>query len=96
MSIPFTQYMLPNGRKVQTETNMPIEVEIAARAFIDLGGWFESEMLSDYKTVSLTACWNFDDGPNDIAIRVVENGPKVIEAISSLVTEALEYAKKNA
>lgn len=94
MSIPFTQYLLPHGRKASTSIDMPDDVEAMAQRFIEAGGWFESEMLTDLEHVSLTACWNTDDGPNDIAIEVVRNGPDVPVAVDRLVRKAVVWADK--
>lgn len=94
MSIAFTQYLLPDGRKRRTEIDMSEEIEVLARRFISAGGWYESEMLGDLKTISLTACWNREDGDNDIAIRVVENGPPVVEAVEQIVRESIAFLDK--
>lgn len=91
MSIPFTQFLMPFGRRTQTTVDMPEEIEKLAKDFIKAGGWFESEMLSSGH-VSLTACWNVDGEDEDIAIEVVENGPRVIGAVERLVRKAAQFA----
>lgn len=91
MPIPFTQFLLPNGRRTQTEIDMPEEIEALAHRFIRAGGWYESEMLGDYRTVSLTACWDREDGDNDIAIEVVPNGPAVVGAVEKVVRDSIRY-----
>lgn len=93
MSIPFTQFMRPNGRKVAVTIDMSAETEALAQRFIEAGGWFECEHLITGHA-SLTACWNTDEGPDDIAIRIVDNGPLVIRAVEELVKEAAAYAVK--
>jgi hypothetical protein len=65
-----------------------------AREFIEAGGWYESEMLGDYKTVSLTACWNREDGDNDIAIEIVPNGPAVVDAVEAVVRESIVFLQR--
>ena len=90
MSIPFTQYMRPDGRKVPVTIARPDEIESLAQAFIDRGGWFECEHLTTHE-VSLTACFNVDDEPEDIAIRVVPNGPEVPGAVDELVREVTKW-----
>lgn len=88
MSIPFTQYMRPDGRKVAVSIELDEETETKAQEFIDVGGWFECEHLTTGHA-SLTACWNMPDGDNDIAIRVVPNGPLVPDAVASIIYEAM-------
>jgi hypothetical protein len=90
MSIPFTQYMRPDGRQVPVSVERPSDIETLAHSFIDAGGWFEVEHLSTGHA-SLTACWVVDGEPQDIAIRVVENGPAVPSAVDELVREAAAY-----
>jgi hypothetical protein len=85
--IPFTEYVLPYGRKVDGGFERSTEVEQAAHAFIERGGWFECELLATGH-VSLTACWNMPDGDNDISIEIVKNGPGVGDAVDRLVAKA--------
>ncbi len=90
MSIPFTQYLRPDGRKRATAIDMPADVEALAHAFIERSGWFEVEELTT-GDASLTACHLVDGEPQDIAIRVVENGPPVVSAVDALVREAVGW-----
>lgn len=83
--IPFTQFLLPDGRKRATGVDRPAEIEALAAGFIARGGWFECEMLTDLETVSLTACWNMPDGDNDIEIVLAKNGTDVGDAVDRLV-----------
>lgn len=85
--IPFTQYLRPDGRKRPASIEMPQEIADLAFKFIEAGGWFEVEELTTGHA-SLTACHIVDDEPQDIAIRVVENGPPVVPAVEALVREA--------
>ena len=91
MSIEFTQFLMPNGRRQHIEVDRPKEIEQLAHDFIKRGGWFECEVLSTGH-VSLTACFNTADGPDDIAIRVIPNGPEVNIAVDELVLEAQREA----
>jgi hypothetical protein len=63
MSIPFTQYVLPYGRRkaVEFESSSPA-IEALGQLFIAAGGRFEAEILSTGH-VSLTAV-GWQDGPN--------------------------------
>lgn len=91
MSIPFTQFLLPDGRERRIEIDMPAKIEALAQRFIRAGGWYESEMLPDLETVSLTACWDRPNGDNDIAIQIVKNGPAVIQAVEDIVRASVLY-----
>lgn len=82
--VPFTQYLRPDGRKRQEFIVRPADICAKAQAFIDSGGWFECEVLTTGH-VSLTACANVDDEPQDIDIEVVQNGPGVGEAVDRLI-----------
>lgn len=88
--ISFTQYMRPDGRKVPVSIEMPDEIEALAHVFIESGGWFEVEHLTTGHA-SLTACHIVDGEPDDIAIRVVQNGPPVVQAVEELVREAVSW-----
>ena len=57
------------------------EVAAKAKEIVNAGFQFECEMLSDYKTVSLTIA----DDDEDLAIEVVPNGPDVPPAVDHLV-----------
>lgn len=93
MPIQFTQFLRPDGRRVPVEVERPEEVEQLAKWFVDGGGWFEVEELQTGHA-SLTACAVVDDEPDDIAIRVVMNGPAVPNAVDDLVREAVQWLEK--
>lgn len=82
--IPFTQYLLPDGRKRQVGVERPPDIEALAERFIASGGWFEAEILTTGE-VSLTACDTIDDEPQDIDIELAPNGPEVPEAVDRLI-----------
>jgi hypothetical protein len=82
MSILFTQYLRPNGRKELIEINMSQELEEKADNIIKRGFRFECEVLTT-DHVSFTI-HDIEKG-EDVAIEVVENGPKVPAAIERLV-----------
>ena len=87
MSIPFTRYMLPNGRRVQTEIDMPAETEKKARYLIEQGCYFDIEMLQT-GMISMTC----DRGDDLISIQVCENGPPVVEAVLALIEDSHKIA----
>jgi hypothetical protein len=92
--IPFTQYLRPDGRQRRTAIEMPEEIEALAFKFIEAGGWFEVEELTTGHA-SLTACYIVDSEPQDIATRVVDNGPPVVDAVADLVQAAAKWQAEN-
>ena len=88
-SIPFTEFVLPNGRK--RAIKMPCSEEIATmgKALIDNGFWFECETLSQGH-ISLTVCGLFrngegDDEPCDYDIEIAHSMPTRGDALETLV-----------
>jgi uncharacterized protein with GYD domain len=92
MSIPFTQYMMPDGRRVPVSIERPKDVEAIAQRFIDAGGRFECEMLSTGE-ISLTAVCEIDGEEQDACIELCGNGPAVPEAVDRLVRAAIAKAQ---
>jgi hypothetical protein len=79
--IPFTQYLLPDGRKKSTFIGVHIDVADRAREIIAKGLAFECELLTTGEA-SFTIT---DPEKGDLDIRVVPNGPGVREAIEEMV-----------
>jgi len=79
--IPFTQYLRPNGRKVQVNIARPDYIAERAQAIIAKGFRFECEQLRE-GSVSLTVA--DDDG--DVGIELVKNGVGVPNAVDKLIT----------
>lgn len=80
--IPFTQYLRPDGKKQLIFIDRPDEIATVAKHVTDKGFRFEAEVLTTGH-VSLTV---FDpEDEVDIAIKVVPNGPEVVEAVDELV-----------
>jgi len=90
MTIPFTQYLRPDGRKRATEIEMPEEVEKIAKAFIDSGGRYECEELTTGHA-SFTAV-KFGE---DVAIQLCMNGPKVPETVEQLIRKSEKFTAAN-
>lgn len=90
MSIRFTQYMRPNGRKVEAEIERGLRTELAAARFISAGGKFEAEVLSTNE-ISLTAAFKVDDEMQDIAIQVLKTREAVPAGVDRLVKDAIKW-----
>src|SRR5687767_5618925 len=94
MSIPFTQYLRPDGRKHQVAIDLTAhvsngaEVEAKAMLLISKGYKFECEVLSD-GVVSLTVASPVED-EGDIAIKLSRNGPEMIRNVAALVEEVFD------
>ena len=80
--IEFTQYLLPDGRKVptffQTEDK---EIYDKAQAIITAGYRFECEILRN------GVCSFTITDERDEAIELAPNGPAVVDAINKLILE---------
>ncbi len=81
--IPFTQFMYPNGHKVETGIDRPTEVWAKAMALIAQGFRFEAEVLQSSGEISLTIA----DDEEDLAIQVCPNGPEVETAVDKLIMD---------
>jgi hypothetical protein len=86
MPIPFTQYLRPDGAKRDVSIERPPEIEALAQRFIASGGRFECEELRTGEA-SLTAV-KYD---RDVAIKVVPNGPAVLDAVDAVVRLSQDY-----
>lgn len=89
MSIPFTQYLRPNGYSRPIEIDMPPDIEGMAQELIVLGCHFDAEVLTTGK-ISFT-CERDDDL---FSIQLCDNGPQVIEAVRDLVIGARRKVKE--
>ena len=84
-TIPFTQYLRPDGRKRAVEFDVIGNVAEKAKAIIDHGWIFEVEELTTLEA-SLTV---FDpESEVNVAIEVVRNGPPIVPAIDRIINEA--------
>ena len=71
--IPFTQYCLPNGRRIRWEFGCSPEIEAIANRFIESGGKYECEVLTTGE-ISLTAVKKIKGEDQDVAIVICRNG----------------------
>jgi hypothetical protein len=91
MSIPFTQYLRPDGRRRDEAIDRSAEVEALADKFIAAGGRYECEVLTTGH-VSLTAAYDVNGEQQDIAIKVFTQRPGLIgEKVDELVRESVAY-----
>ena len=86
MSIPFTQYLRPDGRKRPMTINRPEHIEGMALALSTEGARFNCEELS---TGHVSVTCEFAGG--DVAIEVCPNGPPVEEAVDRMIKAAYKY-----
>ncbi len=86
-AIEFTQYLRPDGRKTTVYIKRHEDIYKKAKKLIDRGYKFECEQLTTGHA-SLTVA--DPEKGEDIAIRVVTNGPVVPHAVDSLIDEAYQ------
>jgi len=96
MTIPFTQYIRPYGRKALTEYETDSEaIDRLAAEIIEAGGRFEAEVLTTGE-VSVTCVASLPDPTrpgktyeSDIAIAVCKNANMPVKtAVESIVAQA--------
>ena len=91
--IPFTQYLLPDGRKEARTVEVSDEIAAMAQKFIAAGGAYTCEMLRTGE-VSLAAEYTVDGERMDIACTVCLNGVLVTEAVDDIVRESVNFIEK--
>lgn len=85
-NIPFTQYLLPNGRRKDVTITRPREIHEKAMAIIAAGYRFEIVILQT-GVVSMTVTGPDADGDEeDLDIELVKNGPGVPVAVDRMIT----------
>jgi len=77
-----TQFLYPTGQKRETTTKLPIDGLAAYEEMTKAKCHFEAEVLNRSE-VSVT----ISNGEEDIAIRIVENGPSVQRAMMDMLSE---------
>jgi hypothetical protein len=91
VSIHFTQYLRPDGTPKDVEVDRPEEIEALAGQLIEMGCWFDIEVLNN-GVVSMTC--EIDDGdqsePIILAHQLVLNGPSVLDSVDDLIRTAVE------
>ena len=79
--IHFTQFMRPDGRRVETGIDRPQEIATRAQKIIAAGYRFEAEVLTTGE-VSLT----ITNDEEDHAFEVIPNGEAVPDAVDRLIS----------
>ena len=92
--VPFTQFLRPNGERKETWIEMPTDVELLARRFIDEGGAYTSELLPRTNEVSLCAEFGIEDERKDVVCVIAQNGPDIPDAVEQLIRESFQYLQK--
>ena len=89
MSIPFTQILLPNGRRREIIIDRSEEIEKMAHDIIDNGYRFEAEILTTGE-VSFEVLKDMNDGPGILGSDICNNELGVGEVVDKLVKNAFE------
>jgi len=80
--IPFTQFLMPDGRIRDGGFKRSAEIEKMAAEVLDTGGRFTSEMLS---TGEISIAYEKQGEDQDVEVDVVKNGPEVLGAVDRMV-----------
>lgn len=87
--IPFTQYLRPDGRQVETEAlTRDVEVFNMAQHILSAGGRFEAEIVGEPALVFLECLIDDDDEPRCLSNQLIPNGPEVLMAVDTLVRDS--------
>jgi hypothetical protein len=94
VSIPFTQFLRPNGRRTTVSIERGTEVEAMAAKLIGAGCRFEiEELMTGMVSIEAVADNTADsESPHCLALELVQNGPSVPATVDKLVKEALKTA----
>lgn len=85
-AIPFTQFLMPDGRRQEITWETDDTALLAkAERILAAGLKFEIEMLSDYSTISATISDPIKG--EDVFHKMCANGPAVTEMVPALIME---------
>lgn len=84
MTIPFTQFLMPDGRTKPVEIDRPEAIATLARGLIDQGCRFEIEVLGTGE-ISMEVV----KGESVLASELCENGPQVPAAVDRMIEHAV-------
>jgi hypothetical protein len=89
--IPFTQYLLPNGKQ-RKELFLTEREDVYDKAMnmIEAGLWFEIEMLTTgHVSVTVSGLQQLEEGDEpeaqDLAFAIAANGPPLVEKIERMI-----------
>jgi hypothetical protein len=89
--IPFTQYLLPDGRKKSITIERPDDIADMAEKIIETGeGQFTSEVL---QTGDVSFAFETDE--EDLVLDVCPNGPEVLDSVDFVVKETFKLLGLN-
>jgi len=84
--IPFTEYVLPHGRRQMGGFQRPDEVADKASAIRKAGYRFEAEVLSTgHVSLTIVGCCPRVSEESDVAIEIAMNGPEVTKAVDRMI-----------
>lgn len=89
MSIPFTQYLMPDGRKKLAAIEMEAEVEAKAKTLLEKGCHFDIEVLNT-GMISMTC----EKGEELISIAICENNFAVVDSVRLIIDKATEMLRE--
>jgi len=88
MEIPFTQFLMPDGRQRPMIIDRPDDIGEKAKQLLESGCRLEIEMLQTGE-ISMTVERDRSDGEIDLlAQEICSNGPALPIAIDKLISEA--------
>ena len=91
MSIPFKQYLRPDGRKTDISIDRSPEIEELARQVVAKGGRFEAEVLTTgHVSFEVVRDGEVRGEVESVAAEICANGPPVHGAVDKLVRDAHE------
>lgn len=85
MTIPFTQYLRPDGRKRPVTINRSLDIEDKAAQVMKLGYAFEiEELITGQVSMTVTS------SEGDLIIKICDNDPSVLHTVDTLVSDAYD------
>jgi hypothetical protein len=91
--IPFTQFLLPDGRRTEVRIERPMDVAGKAQELIRAGFRFEIELLRNGMVSMDCSHPDVVDEEGPIASAVCRNGPEVPASVDKVVEGAWERWK---
>ena len=92
MAVEFTQYCLPNGRRMKQRFHCAPEIEAIAARFIASGGRYECEVLRTGE-ISLTAVKEVNGEDQDVALVLCKKGDEgtVGDKVNELIRQSKSF-----